>query len=142
MQPSTLASTPVLPGPGRQDIQSGIGIPIENQTAIKTMMHANLQRLLYNTTTARADLTGMPGIDRHHHTPGLDSLVDEQFAEHSQAGVMGDPGQVAIAKHKVEVQVLNHNRTKAINQLARRLVPEVPAGIRHLFVLPRPGVPG
>lgn len=98
-------------------------------------MNANIQLLRNHAVATATDLRRVGWPNFHNLAPGLDSLVCEQFAEHTQTHVMSRAGKIAVLKHEVEVQILQYNRAVGIHQLPCDFVPPIPALVSDVFVL-------
>jgi len=97
-------------------------------------VHANAKVFQNDIPTTRTRPTGVTGVHRDYFDPSLDSLVVEQFAEHSQADIVRGQRETAVVEHEAERQVLQDKRAVGGHKPPRDLVPEVPTLVGDTFV--------
>lgn len=92
-------------------------------------MNANAETFNDNRTATATDLARSGGLDGSDLSTSTFSLVLKHLPERAQSRVVGGQGQVVVASHKREGQILNRNIAIGVDDPARRLMPEVAAGV-------------
>src|SRR5689334_25025096 len=110
-----------------EDIQRGIHVSVSREPAMRTSMYPNRQVFQHHLLATVASLRGLVGIDREDCDPGLDSLVVQYLAEHSQRDVVGSTGQIPVFEHKRQCQIFKCNQAISGDQPKNHLMPPITA---------------
>ncbi len=92
-------------------------------------MNANAKTFNDNRTATATDLARSGRFYGSQLATSIFNFVAQHLPEHAQSRVVGGQGQVAVASHKREGQILNRNIAVSVDDPARRLMPEVAAGV-------------
>jgi hypothetical protein len=98
-------------------------------------MYPNTQVFLHNLSAARASLRRVSWGYGNNLGASLFHFALKELPEHPQPCVVSAQGEVMIASHKTEVQVLNSDQCVSVRKLTGYFVPEVATSVGNMVVL-------
>lgn len=97
-------------------------------------MNANAETFNDNRTAAATELARVGRFHGDASSASFFRFVLDHLPEHAQRRVVGGQGQVVVASHKREGQILNRNIAIGVDDPARDLMPELAPGVGNLLM--------
>ena len=95
-------------------------------TTVDTKKHLSLAGQMIDAATSRARLRGVMGIDLPQHSAFPCQLVLEELCQEAPPSIENTSGESSVGLHHVaDLQILNHDRTVALDVVVTELMTKV-----------------
>ena len=110
---------------GFQDIEGGVGVPVERQGAYRAVVPTLFQCFFGDVPTTGTRLTCVCRVDSDHPTNGTFSLLRQDGTKLRPRSIGNAFSKAMIRHHPLDVEFFNSNQTELIDKFSCQLVNEI-----------------